>query len=229
VAGGVSQGAGMNGRCHGNTPPAWMSLLWRRSSTRPPSRFSVHRTARTAREGRAEQRAADGYLKGLSLAEQERGGSTPRSSISGLIRGRWPRRSKSASRFPSRRPWRTRQWQRHSRLPSRPTPSGRAIPHGARRRTLSVTTSNGSSTGWPSNWPARFRHRSSGHMPFVGSRHHSSAAAELVAISFTGSSMSASGSSTVTPIGTAWSSVCARPPRATWRRRARPRQPRRFS
>jgi hypothetical protein len=33
--------------------------------------YSAHRTAKTAREGRAEQRAADGYLKVLSLAEQE--------------------------------------------------------------------------------------------------------------------------------------------------------------
>lgn len=33
--------------------------------------YSAHRTAKTAREGRAEQRSADGYLKVLSLAEQE--------------------------------------------------------------------------------------------------------------------------------------------------------------
>jgi hypothetical protein len=33
--------------------------------------YSTHRTAKTAREGRAEQRAADGYLKVLGLAEQE--------------------------------------------------------------------------------------------------------------------------------------------------------------
>jgi hypothetical protein len=33
--------------------------------------YSTHRTARTARKGRAEQRSADGYLKVFSLAEQE--------------------------------------------------------------------------------------------------------------------------------------------------------------
>ena len=33
--------------------------------------YSAHRTARTARETRTEQRAADGYLKVLSLVEQE--------------------------------------------------------------------------------------------------------------------------------------------------------------
>jgi len=33
--------------------------------------YNTRRTAKTAREGRAEQRAADGYLKVLSLAEQE--------------------------------------------------------------------------------------------------------------------------------------------------------------
>jgi hypothetical protein len=33
--------------------------------------YSTHRAAKTAREGRMEQRAADGYLKILSLAEQE--------------------------------------------------------------------------------------------------------------------------------------------------------------
>jgi len=33
--------------------------------------YSTHRTAKTAREGRVEQRAADGYLKVLSLAQQE--------------------------------------------------------------------------------------------------------------------------------------------------------------
>jgi hypothetical protein len=33
--------------------------------------YSTHRTTKTAREGRVEQRAADGYLKVLSLAEQE--------------------------------------------------------------------------------------------------------------------------------------------------------------
>jgi hypothetical protein len=33
--------------------------------------YGAHRTAKTAQEGRAEQRAADGYLKILSLAEQE--------------------------------------------------------------------------------------------------------------------------------------------------------------
>jgi hypothetical protein len=31
--------------------------------------YSAHRTAKTAREGRAEQRAADGYLKVLAVAE----------------------------------------------------------------------------------------------------------------------------------------------------------------
>jgi hypothetical protein len=35
------------------------------------SLYSARRTARTAQEGRMEQRAADGYLKILSLAEQE--------------------------------------------------------------------------------------------------------------------------------------------------------------
>jgi hypothetical protein len=33
--------------------------------------YSARRTAKTAQEGRVEQRAADGYLKVLSLAEQE--------------------------------------------------------------------------------------------------------------------------------------------------------------
>jgi hypothetical protein len=33
--------------------------------------YSAHRTAKTAQEGRGGQRAADGYLKMLSLAEQE--------------------------------------------------------------------------------------------------------------------------------------------------------------
>jgi hypothetical protein len=33
--------------------------------------YNTRRTAKTAKEGRAEQRAADGYLKVLSLAEQE--------------------------------------------------------------------------------------------------------------------------------------------------------------
>ena len=33
--------------------------------------YAAHRAAKTAREGRGEQRAADGYLKVLSLAEQE--------------------------------------------------------------------------------------------------------------------------------------------------------------
>jgi hypothetical protein len=33
--------------------------------------YSANRTAKTAREGRVEQRSADGYLKILSLAEQE--------------------------------------------------------------------------------------------------------------------------------------------------------------
>ena len=33
--------------------------------------YSARRTAKTAEEGRIEQRAADGYLKILSLAEQE--------------------------------------------------------------------------------------------------------------------------------------------------------------
>jgi hypothetical protein len=33
--------------------------------------YNTRRTAKTAQEGRAEQRAADGYLKVLSLAEQE--------------------------------------------------------------------------------------------------------------------------------------------------------------
>lgn len=33
--------------------------------------YSTHRTAKTAREGRVEQRAADGYLKVLSVAQQE--------------------------------------------------------------------------------------------------------------------------------------------------------------
>jgi hypothetical protein len=33
--------------------------------------YTAHRTARTAREGRVEQRSADGYLKILSLVEQE--------------------------------------------------------------------------------------------------------------------------------------------------------------
>jgi hypothetical protein len=33
--------------------------------------YNTWRTAKTAKEGRAEQRAADGYLKVLSLAEQE--------------------------------------------------------------------------------------------------------------------------------------------------------------
>ena len=33
--------------------------------------YSTHRTARTAREGRVEQRAADSYLTVLSLVERE--------------------------------------------------------------------------------------------------------------------------------------------------------------
>jgi len=33
--------------------------------------YSARRTAKTAQEGRVEQRAADGYLKVLSLAAQE--------------------------------------------------------------------------------------------------------------------------------------------------------------
>ncbi|MDF2586031.1 MAG: hypothetical protein K0R33_4674, partial [Mycobacterium sp.] len=33
--------------------------------------YNTRRTAKTAQEGRAEQRAADGYLKILSLAERE--------------------------------------------------------------------------------------------------------------------------------------------------------------
>jgi hypothetical protein len=33
--------------------------------------YSAHRTAKTAREGRAEQRAADGYLQVLTLVERE--------------------------------------------------------------------------------------------------------------------------------------------------------------
>jgi hypothetical protein len=33
--------------------------------------YTAHRTAKTAREGRVEQRSADGYLKVLSLVEQE--------------------------------------------------------------------------------------------------------------------------------------------------------------
>ena len=33
--------------------------------------YGTRRTAKTAQEGRIEQRAADGYLKILSLAEQE--------------------------------------------------------------------------------------------------------------------------------------------------------------
>jgi hypothetical protein len=32
--------------------------------------YNTRRTAKTAKEGRAQQRAADGYLKVLSLAEQ---------------------------------------------------------------------------------------------------------------------------------------------------------------
>jgi hypothetical protein len=33
--------------------------------------YTAHRTAKTARDGRVEQRSADGYLKILSLVEQE--------------------------------------------------------------------------------------------------------------------------------------------------------------
>jgi hypothetical protein len=33
--------------------------------------YTAHRTAKTARDGRVEQRSVDGYLKILSLAEQE--------------------------------------------------------------------------------------------------------------------------------------------------------------
>jgi hypothetical protein len=56
---------------------AWMSR-WLRWLSRSllgsgagAALYGAHRTAKTAREGRAEQRAADGYLKVLSLAQQE--------------------------------------------------------------------------------------------------------------------------------------------------------------
>ena len=64
--------------------------------------YNTRRTAKTAKEGRAEQRAADGYLKALSLAEQEAQWLDSLSTTTAWIGKSWSTASSPSCRCRSR-------------------------------------------------------------------------------------------------------------------------------
>ena len=63
--------------------------------------YGARRTAKTAEEGRLEQRAADGYLKILSLAEQEAQWLDSRAFNLGWTEKSWNTTSSRFRRSPS--------------------------------------------------------------------------------------------------------------------------------